>query len=109
MPAKKKEKNKPIKTTTFLHKDKPLGQHINEVAAKDRKSVISNPAINPAGKLQVRQSASQKVFPGNGGYYRYVEVKTDAAPDPAHAARLRGAAARKARGTQSSTTRRTIK
>ena len=109
MPTKKKTEKKPLKTTTFLHKDKPLQMHIDEVAEKDRKSVMSNPKINPAGKLQVQQSGTQRIIPGNGGFYRTVEIQTYAAPDPGHAARLRGAAMRKARGTQSSSVRKLIK
>ena len=106
MPTKKKTENKPLKTTTFLHKDKPLQQHINEVAEKDRKSVMSNPKINPAGKLKVQQTSQERIYPASGGYYRTVKVDTNAAPDPRNAARLRS---NKARGTQSSATRVPVK
>jgi hypothetical protein len=85
---------KPIKTTSFLHADKPLNQQIKDVAAKDKSDVTSNPKINPAGKLKVKQSATEKITLGNGGYYRNVDVKTYPAPDPSHAARRRGQAAR---------------
>jgi len=68
-------------------------------AKKAAKTASLDPKKNPAGK---------NPYVGSVRVYNN-EVIVKPAPDPAHAARLRGAADRKARATQSSTTRRVIK
>ena len=68
-------------------------------AKKAARKASLDPSKNPAGK---------NPYVGSVRVYND-EVIVRPAPDPSHAARLRGAAERKARGSQSSATRKLIK
>ena len=68
-------------------------------AQKEARKAFLDPKKNPAGKNPYKGSV--RVYND--------EIIVKPAPDAGHSARLRGAAKRKARGTQSSTTRRVIK
>ena len=71
---------------------------MRDVATYKAKEMTRSPKINPSGVGKYEMSLTDIGFP---------EVKP--VPDARNAARLRGAEYRKARGTQSSTTRKLIK
>ena len=73
-------------------------QKMRDIATEKAREMTRSPKINPSGVGKYEMSLTDIGFP---------EVKP--VPDARHAARLRGAADRKARGTQSSTTRKLIK
>lgn len=68
-------------------------------AQEEAKKASLDPKKNPAGKNPYKGSV--RVYNN--------EIIVRPAPDPGHAARLRGAAMRKARGTQSSSVRKLVK
>ena len=89
-------KKKSTKSKYYLEREKAFhekGMRMAESAEKSSKR-------NPSGKTKF-DYAQDKL---TGKPYKVVPL-----PDAAHAARLRGAASRKARGTQSSSTRKIIK
>ena len=69
------------------------------------KKMQSSPKTNPAGKGKFIPNSILSISGAEPKWRGGVKI----AADPAHSARLRGAAARKARGTQSSTQRKVIK
>jgi len=91
MSAKKR-----TRTEAILAREK----RFNEQGLRMAKAAEKNPYLNPAGKAKFDYLQD----PLTGKPFRVI-----AQPDAGHAARLRGAADRKARGTQSSTTRKPIK
>jgi len=103
------------------HKNRTSVKHNITSYDPERTKVIRQRLKRQAEGMAYRAERSPKTNPSGSAKYKGIGttfgepffqteiIEITPLPDARHAARLRGAAARKARGTQSSTNRRTIK